>query len=104
MLFPAAVVDLFGMDTHGLPDPAAILHGAGYNPFIHGITSFIKLARWPTHSMRCPVGSPPQGADPPDATFDRPFYCPGRAGVPGGEIFWGCDKIPSCLFLPPVVY
>ena len=39
IFLPAAVVDFLGMDTHGLPDSAAVLHGPGYNPIVHGITS-----------------------------------------------------------------
>ena len=35
----ATVINFLGMDTHGLPDSAAVLHGPGYNPFVHGITS-----------------------------------------------------------------
>nr|DAH05882.1 MAG TPA: hypothetical protein [Caudoviricetes sp.] len=35
MLLPAAVVDLLGVDTNGFPDAAAVLHGSGYDPFVH---------------------------------------------------------------------
>lgn len=35
VLIPAAVVDLLGVDTNGFPDAAAVLHGSGYDPFVH---------------------------------------------------------------------
>ena len=56
------------MDTHGLPNPAAVLHGPGYNPFIHGITSsdFIRTGTLadPFYAARRPfvtngAGKPP---------------------------------------------
>lgn len=53
MLFPAAVIDLLRMDTHGFPDAAGVLHRSGHDPITHKCYLLFEYrpACLPFHSM-----------------------------------------------------